>query len=108
MVRLHSRFEWDEDKAEANLRKHGVSFESAADVLRDPDGDRFHLDEYDSGHADGEDRYITTGSHPEDRRLVLVICWTERSTDDEQVTRIISARTASKKEVRSYAEELGG
>ena len=96
MVRLHWNFEWDDEKAEANLRKHGVSFESAADVLRDPDGDRFHLDECDDGHADGEDRFVTTGSHPGNRRLVLVICWTNRSADDEQVTRIITPKGGQK------------
>jgi uncharacterized DUF497 family protein len=40
--------------------------------------------------------------------LILVISWTDRSTDDEKVTRIISARKATKKEAKSYVEELGG
>ena len=108
MVRIHEQFEWDEDKAEANLRKHGVTFEAASEVLADRDGDRFHLDAADDEHADGEDRYITTGSDPGDRRLVLIICWTDRSTDDGQITRIISARVATKREVKSYGEGLGG
>jgi uncharacterized DUF497 family protein len=108
MVRLHHEFEWDDEKAEINLRKHGVSFDTAAEVLEDAEGDRFHLDATDDEHADGEDRYITTGSHPQNRRLILVICWTDRSTDDERVTRIISARIASKREAKSYAEEFGG
>ncbi len=108
MVRLHHHFDWDDDKAEMNLRKHGVSFDIAAEVLEDPEGDRFHKDEDDAVHGEGEDRYITTGSYPLDRRLILVICWTDRSRDEEHVTRIISARVASKREVRSYAEELGG
>ncbi len=107
MVRLHHRFEWDDDKAEINLRKHHVSFETAAEVLGDPEGDQFHQDEADDEHADGEVRYITTGSHPSKRRLILVICWTDRSTDEEHVTRIISGRVASKREVKGYAEELG-
>jgi uncharacterized DUF497 family protein len=108
MVRLHWEFEWDEEKAEINLRKHGVSFDTAAEVLLDPDGDRFHLDYPDDAHADGEDRFLTTGSHPDDRRRVLVICWTDRSTEDEQVTRIISARKADKKELKRYADDIGG
>ncbi len=107
VVRLHFLFEWDDEKAASNLRKHGISFESAAEVLQDPEGDQFHLDEDDDSHDDGEDRYITTSSHPADRRLILVISWTDRSTDDEQVTRIISARRATKKEAKSYVEELG-
>ena len=64
MVRIHEQFEWDEDKTEANLRKHGVTFEAASEVLADRDGVRFHLDAGDDEHADGEDRYITTGSDP--------------------------------------------
>jgi uncharacterized DUF497 family protein len=108
MVRLQREFEWDERKAEIDRRKHSVSFDLAAEVLSDIDGDRFHLDEDDDEHDEGEDRFITTGSHPEDRSLIFVICWTDRSTDDEQVTRIISARLATKREAKSYAEELGG
>ena len=108
MVRLHWEFEWDPAKAETNLRKHGISFELAAEVLRDVEGDIFHVDEHDEDHADGEDRYITTASHPDERRLVLVVCWTDRSVEDQKVTRIISARKATKAEVRSYGDELGG
>ena len=108
MVRLHREFEWDASKAEANFRKHGVSFDLATEVLLDPEGDRFHLDESDPGHAEGEDRYITTASHPDERRLVLVISWTDRSVEDLQVTRIISARKATRAEIRSYhGEHLG-
>ncbi len=33
---MNSEFEWDPDKAEANLDKHGVSFEEAASVFFDP------------------------------------------------------------------------
>jgi uncharacterized DUF497 family protein len=65
VVRIHEDFEWDDDEAEANLRKHGVSFEEAASVLADPDGDLRHLDKDDPGHADGEDRYITYAPDPD-------------------------------------------
>jgi uncharacterized DUF497 family protein len=40
---LHENFEWDEDKARINLKKHGVSFDDAALVLADGDGDRSTL-----------------------------------------------------------------
>jgi uncharacterized DUF497 family protein len=108
MVRLHESFEWDEDKAESNLQKHGVSFEEAASVLADADGDTHHLDIDDPVHADGEDRFITYATMPDDRSVILIISWTDRSTEDEQVTRIISARKASKRERRYYVDELGG
>jgi uncharacterized DUF497 family protein len=107
MVRLHEYFEWDEDKAESNMRKHDISFEEAAAVLSDEDGDSYHLDLDDPVHAEGEDRFITYGSIPEDRSVILIISWTDRSTDDEKVTRIISARKATKRERRYYADELG-
>jgi uncharacterized DUF497 family protein len=108
MVRLHFDFEWDEVKAEKNLRKHGVSFEEAAAVLQDQDGDIHHVDLDDPAHADGEERFVTYASMPGNRREVLIISWTDRSTDDEKVTRIISARKADKKERKFYVERLGG
>ena len=105
-MRLHDLFEWDEGKAEVNLRKHGVTFDQAAEVLADPDGDRFHLEEYDDMHAEDEDRFITTASHPANRDIVLVISWTERQTRAGQATRIISARRASRSERKRYESEI--
>lgn len=108
MAPIHHNFEWDDDKAEANERKHGVSFYEAADILMDPDGDHFHIDDDDSAHADGEDRIRTMPSDPEDRSVVYIISWTDRSTDDEQITRIISARFADKKETKDYVNRFPG
>ena len=70
---LHENFEWNETKAAKNIRKHRVSFDDAALVLADEDGDAFHVEEYDDKHSTVEDRYITTASHPQDRSIVLVI-----------------------------------
>ena len=50
-------FEWDEKKAEINLEKHGISFETAAKVFLDED----RLEIYDEVHSTEEDRYITIG-----------------------------------------------
>ena len=105
---LHENFQWDDEKARKNLKKHGVSFDDAALVLADADGDVFHIEEYDRPHSTGEDRYITTASHPDDRRIVLVIAWTDRSTERAKVTRIISARAATPAERRRYADEISG
>lgn len=105
---LHDNFEWDEDKAHKNLKKHGVSFEDAALVLSDEDGDTFHVEEYNRRHSTGEDRYVTTASHPDDRGIVLVIAWTDRSTEHAKVTRIISARTANPAERKRYVKEISG
>ena len=105
---LHENFEWDEDKAQKNLKKHGVSFDDAALVLSDEDGEIFHIEEYDPQHSTGEDRYVTTASHPDDRSIVLVIAWTDRSTQHAKVTRIISARAAKPIERKRYAKEISG
>jgi uncharacterized DUF497 family protein len=105
---LHENFEWDEGKAQRNLKKHGVSFDDAALVLSDEDADKFHVEEYDLQHSVGEDRYVTTASHPDDRRIVLVIAWTDRSTAHDKVTRIISARAATPAERKRYGKEISG
>jgi uncharacterized DUF497 family protein len=106
-MRLHETFEWDGNKADRNLRKHGVSFEDAARVLSDAEGDRYHVEEFDDEHAEDEDRYVTTASHPDDRDIVLRIVWTDRSITDERVTRIISARAATMRERKAYGKEIG-
>src|SRR5260370_28436990 len=106
-MRLHDNFEWDEDKARKNLKKHGVSFDDAALVLSDEEGEIFHVEEYDREHSTGEDRYVTTASHPGDRSIVLVMAWTDRSTEHAKVTRIISARAAKPAERRRYVKEIG-
>lgn len=105
-MRLHDCFEWDVNKAQANARKHGVTFDQAAEVLLDPDGDRFHVEEYDETHCEQEDRFITTGSHPGNRDVVLVVCWTDRSAGGDVVTRIVSARRAIPAERRRYESEI--
>jgi uncharacterized DUF497 family protein len=105
---LHDNFEWDQNKARRNLIKHGVSFDDAALVLADEAGDALHVEEYDAGHSVGEDRYVTTASHPDDRSIVLVIAWTDRSTTAAKVTRIISARAAKPAERKRYVQEISG
>jgi uncharacterized DUF497 family protein len=104
-MQWHDRFEWNYRKAVANLRKHGVTFDQAAEVLADSDADRFHLEEYDEEHSEHEDRFITTGSHPAKRDIVLVISWTERRDRSGRVTRIIGARRATPAERNRYESE---
>jgi len=105
-LRFHHRFEWDRAKGAANVRKHHVSFEVAAEVLLDEEADRYHIEEYDDPHSMNEDRWATTASHPADRGIVLRIVWTSRSVEGEDVTRIISARLATRKERRDHEEEV--
>jgi uncharacterized protein len=88
-------FEWDPDKAESNLAKHGVSFHEAGSAFGDP----LALTYFDPDHSDEEDRYITFGMSNQNRLLVV------SHTDRDEKTRIISARVATRTEKRSYEEE---
>jgi len=88
-------FEWDPLKAEANLRKHGVSFTSAAAVFFDPLAWTFP----DPDHSYGEERFLTVGETSGDG--VLVVGHTE--VDEERI-RIISARPATKRERKDYED----
>ena len=105
-MRLHERFEWDAKKADTNLKKHGIRFELAAEVLLEEEADRYHLEEYDEIHGYSEDRFVTTASHPRHRDLVLVISWIERDSEQGRTTRIISARRATKSERKRYESEI--
>jgi uncharacterized DUF497 family protein len=105
-MRLHERFEWDDAKAQANLVKHGVAFEDAAAVLADGFADRFHLERLDEAHSGHEDRFITLASDPQDRCLVYAIVWTDREDEQGFVTRIVSARMATRAERRSYERQI--
>ena len=91
-------FEWDENKANANLIKHGISFEEAAGVFADPSAVIFA----DEAHSGTELREILIG-HSTEGRLVLV-CFTERG----RAVRIISARRANQRERRDYEQHTDG
>jgi uncharacterized DUF497 family protein len=87
-------FEWDDEKAKANRKKHGVSFEEASTILGDP----FSLTIHDPLHSEEEDRFVTIGeSH---QRRLLVVVYTERGAK----LRLISARKATRRERHDYAE----
>ncbi len=87
------RFEWNQTKARANLRKHRVSFEEAQTVFYDDLAVQF----YDESTE--EERFIMLGKSGLSRVLVVVHC--ERGEDDSTI-RIISARKATKAEKRHY------
>jgi uncharacterized DUF497 family protein len=95
------RFEWDQAKNLANQRKHGLSFEEAAQAFRDP----FLFTVHDR-IEDGEYRWQAYGLI---RGAVLVmIAHTVREDDDAtEIIRIISARYATAQERRRYAKENG-
>jgi hypothetical protein len=92
-------FDWDPRKARSNWRKHGVSFQEAATAFLDPDG----LDGEDLDHSESEPRRLRLAKSGSGR--VLVIAYTIRSDENEETTRIISARRASRKERKRYETE---
>ena len=88
-------FEWDEAKAQANLRKHGVTFDEASTVF----DDSYARVIEDPDHSDCEERFIILGLSIRARELVVCHCL--RGPDGSTV-RIISARKATKTESRQY------
>jgi uncharacterized protein len=88
------KIEWDPEKAKANLKKHGISFEEAATALSDP----MAATGADPDHSITEERFVTFGVS-EKGRLVVV-----SHTEKDQTIRIISARKASKGERELYEE----
>jgi uncharacterized DUF497 family protein len=86
---------WDPKKAIQNKKKHGVDFEEAATVFRDP----LLLVQPDMEHSQEEERWIALGKSV--RQLLLVVV----HTDDERTIRIISARKAIPAERRRYEQQ---
>ena len=88
------RFQWDDEKAQANLEKHGVSFGEATEVFYNPNAVQADDDE----HSSTEDRFVIIGYST---RQLLFIVFVERLED---VIRIISARKPTPKERDLYEE----
>ena len=95
------QFEWDEIKAAANVRKHGVSFELASTIFNDP---RL-LTVADVEHSEIEERWFSIGWASNGAMLSIVYLWSE---SDPATTKIclISARKATQAEIRHYEESL--
>lgn len=93
---MKSGFEWDEQKAQQNLKKHGVSFEEAATVFSEP----FSLTINDPLHSIDEERWIILG-YSEAQRLLIVV-----HTDWGDNIRIISARAATRRERETYEQNF--
>ena len=88
-------FEWDPNKADYNLKRHGVDFTEASTVFNDPLSVTYH----DPDHSLDEDRYITIGLSVSNRLLIVA------HTDRNEVTRIISAREVTSRERKLYESE---
>ena len=91
---MELEFEWDPEKEESNIRKHGVSFHEGATVFDDPLSWTFP----DPDHSVGEQRFLTIGVSSQGRTLVV------SHTDRGIKIRIINARPATPHERRDYEE----
>jgi uncharacterized DUF497 family protein len=87
-------FEWDSDKAEANLAKHGVSFPEAATVFADPLA--IYIENEPAGDESAEGRMVVIGTSLRER--VLFVVHVDRGERD----RIVSARRATAGEREVY------
>jgi len=85
-------FEWDDEKAISNLKKHDVSLEEGATIFNDP----LIATIFDPDHSDDEERYISIGISVQGRLLVVV------HTEREERIRLISCRKATNTERKAY------
>lgn len=89
------QFKWDETKNLINIDKHGIDFNDVVDIFNHP-----ILTLLDEREEYGEDRWIGIGWI---RSLIGVVIYTEQI---DNVIRIISARKATKSEVRRYEKNI--
>jgi uncharacterized DUF497 family protein len=87
------QFDWDYEKEKSNIEKHGIDFSTVALVFADNN----RIEKYDELHSINEDRYITIGLI-NGITVVVMVVYTER----DALTRIISARLATKREQEAY------
>jgi hypothetical protein len=93
----HYAFEWDEEKARTNERKHGVRFEEARSCFLDV----FAVESFDVDHSGDEDRFTLIGMS--DRERILVVAFALRG---RAAIRIVSARNALRQERLQYEEKI--
>lgn len=85
-------FEWDDEKAENNFKKHGVGFDEGTTIFNDP----MIVTISDPDHSKDEDRYISIGISVQGRSLVVV------HTERGEKIRLISCRKATGAERKLY------
>ncbi|WP_041577982.1 BrnT family toxin [Bdellovibrio bacteriovorus] len=91
-------FEWDDEKAQGNYKKHGIRFSEAVTTFRDS----YALEMLDQESSASEDRWLRLGRSSHLKVLVVVYC--ERLSPER--VRIISARRATSREIEYYLRGL--
>jgi uncharacterized DUF497 family protein len=93
------QFEWDPKKNEANIKKHGISFEEAQTVFYDEYAILFD----DPDHSEEEDRFLILGFTQHENLCIVSHCY----RGEDEIIRIISARKATKTETGYYSSNRG-
>ena len=93
-------FEWDENKNQINIKKHGIDFEEAKTVFYDDNAVVFD----DPEHSIEEERFLILGLSENEKLCIVSHCY--HANDD--IIRLISARKATKNERNVYYDYLGG
>ncbi|MFM1904600.1 MAG: hypothetical protein RLZZ440_2500 [Planctomycetota bacterium] len=91
------RFEWDDDKAARNVRKHGITFEDVTSLFT---SGVEYLEIFDAEHSDQEERFICIGPIAQGIVLIVIV------EVDAGLIRIISARRATRRESSLYGQFL--
>ena len=94
---LRIDFDWDPKKEASNRARHGVSFDLAMTVFRDP----LAATILDNQHGGDEERWITLGESANGTLVLVIHTWGQTSADHAAV-RIISARRPTRREARQY------
>ena len=87
-------FEWDENKNRINIEKHGIAFEEASTVFYDDYAVLFD----DPDHSAEEERFLILGITRKENLCIVSHCYRR----NDEIIRIISARKATKHEIKTY------
>lgn len=93
-------FDWDPNKAKSNWKKHGIGFEQASTIFLDPR----MITVFDTEHSEREDRWATIGIDKNGVLLVVLHTFQQLDANCSRI-RMISARKATKDEIKQYREE---
>ena len=98
---MEYHFDWDPVKEQTNVRKHNVRFSQAATIFLDPN----QVSTYDLDHSENEERWATIGM--DSTGVIRVVIHTYQIIDDTEAhIRLISARSATRPEIKQYQEGL--
>ena len=95
-IHYNYEFEWDDDKNDKNIQKHGIDFKDVVEMFEHP-----MLTHLDTRQDYGEDRWIGIGLLKHIVAVTVFLEW-----EDEETIRIISARKATKRELKLYGQVI--